>query len=403
MFRLRTCLTGAIAIALVICLPAVRSAGQTDSSLKERLTRVEAAIEKLPRVPAEKRKDEIKSLNRQLKEISKAKPAGPEALHLAYLEARLLENSSVQPLDNTNYTAAGRYRKLIARGGPGALDGNPPGGRWPDPYIEKAYRNYLALTEKIDKANRTKTVYKVVDYLVKVTGSNENYSYWLAIVIITVVIKLLTTPLSHLQFESMRNLQRIQPKLEKLKRELGDDPREFQRQQWQLMKDHNASPHWGCLALLVQMPFLLLIYQTIRAYEFQFARGDFLWIGSRLAEKFDFIAPSLADPDWPLLLLYGFSMYLSTRMSTPAVDRQQAEQQKMMSILMPAMFVLIFNYFPSAFILYWLVLNVLTTTQQYFMLQKPVPALALEDDEEDLAPAPVVAAASRGPSSRRRK
>jgi YidC/Oxa1 family membrane protein insertase len=209
-----------------------------------------------------------------------------------------------------------------------------------------------------------------------------------------------------MQFESMRNTQRIQPLLEKLRKDLADDPRELQKQQWQLMKDHGANPLMGCLPLLVQMPFLLLLYRIIRVYEFQFAKGEFLWIGSHITEKVPWVGASLADSDWPLLILYGVSMYISTRMtSAGAVDKAQQEQQKMMSIMMPAMFVLIFNYFPSAFILYWLVLNLLTTTQQYFMLNKPVPALALEEDEDEIevAPAPVVAAAPRGPRPRKRR
>jgi len=369
----RTLLPGAVTVLLLASLsgwaPKVRA-----DSIDDRLAKTE------------ERKKPLDAAARELKALNKERPTGSRAYKAKFLDAYLTETRAGKVLDNQNYTAASKYRKLIALGGPGALEGKPRGGRWPDPYIEKAYASYSDLTARIDTANRKRTVYRVVDVLVKATGQNRNYSYWLAIVIITVFIKLLTTPLSHLQFESMRNMQRIQPKLEKLKREIGDNPQEYQRQQWQLMKDHNASPHWGCLALLVQMPFLLLIYHMIRAYEFQFARGGLLWIGSKLAEDLSFVAPSLADADWPLLLLYGLSMYFSTKMSSQPTDRQQAEQQKMMSILMPAMFVMIFNYFPSAFILYWLVLNLLTTTQQYFMLQKPIPALALEDEEDELVP-----------------
>jgi len=348
--------------------------------------------------PVKERGAIYQELDKGIGQIKGANPSPANLHHALLAECDLLIKRDDDPTSNMKYKAASQLRKLIAAAGPGSLRGAPSGG-WPDTYVKQAWDDYNTLATATDLANRKRPIYQVVDLLVKATGSNPHYSYWLAIILLTLVVKMVTTPLSHLQFESMRNMQRLQPKLDKLRKELGDNPQEFQRQQWQLLKDHNASPQWGCLALLVQMPFLILLYQMIRVYEFQFAHGSFLWVGSRLAElqlsvpTFDFralafgvakitpLGPSLADPDWLLLLLYGVSMYFSTRMS--AVDQAQAEQQKMMSIMMPAMFVLIFNYFPSAFILYWLALNVLTTTQQYFMLQKPVPVLALEDEDDD--------------------
>lgn len=396
------CLIGAFITAL-ICLIAVASMAQMSPDLENQFAGIEQRIVAGEKKALDVRDKEYNKIGKELEALKKDNPEGSVAHRAMLLQALVMEKRDNNPLSNLKYTAAGNYRKLIALAGPGALLGQPQ-KPWPDPYLEQAYKNYLSLSARIDKANQGKSVYKLINFLVHVTGANRAYSYWFAVILITLLVKLLTTPLSHLQFESMRNMQRIQPLIEKLKRETQEDPKEFQRQQWQLMKDHNASPHWGCLALLVQMPFLLLLYQMIRAYEFQFANGSFLWIGSRLAESLPFVGASLADPDWPLLILYGVSMYISTKMSTPATDPAQAQQQKMMSLMMPAMFVLIFNYFPSAFILYWLTLNILTTTQQYFMLNKPVPALALEDEEDD--PSPEMAAAAigaRGPRPRKRK
>lgn len=406
MFIGRTPLSGALVwvlVVLVLSLTAGAVFAQGQGSIEKQLDDIRAGIPKIEQQPVDDRQDPLSELEKRLKRIKVTQ--GTEMAHYKdFLLGRIMEARQDDASKGQIHTAASQYRKLITKAGHGLIEGNPPGGRWPDPYVEEAYTRYKGLTAEIQQANSKKTMYKIVDVLVKMTGSRENYSFWLAIVVVTLLVKLITTPFSHLQFESMRNLQRIQPRLDKLRKELADDQQELQRQQWQLMKDHNASPHWGCLALLVQMPFLLLIYHTIRAYEFQFAQGDFLWIGSALASKVPWVGQSLADPDWPLLILYGVSMYVSTKMSSPAVDKQQADQQKMMAIMMPAIFVLFFNSFPSAFILYWLVLNVLTTTQQYFMLQKPVPALALEDDNEPGVPQPASAvSAARGPSGGKRR
>ncbi|MEI6915585.1 MAG: YidC/Oxa1 family membrane protein insertase [Armatimonadota bacterium] len=404
----------AISLALAINLPSARA--EIDRDLEAKFTGIEQTIGKYQTKKCSQgtRSEAYGKASKELNKILKQNPGEPDVVHRAELLSIVIqEKQDKDPLSNLKYTAAASYRRLIQTAGAGALDGKPRGG-WPDPYVKQAYDNYINLSERVDAANRTKLEYKFLDFLVNLFGRAKSYSFWLAIVVVTLLVKLITTPLSHVQFESMRNMQRLQPKLEKLRKELEDDPREFQKQQWQLMKDHNANPLMGCLPLLVQLPFLMLLYRMIRAYEFQFAHGDFLWIGSVLADKVPFvgiIGASLADPDWILLVLYGLSMYISTKMSSStAVDKAQADQQKMMAIMMPVMLLFFFKTFPSAFILYWLVLNVLTTTQQYFMLNKPVPALALEDDEPPIAATVSVAAGvsspasgPRGPKTRKRR
>jgi YidC/Oxa1 family membrane protein insertase len=155
----------------------------------------------------------------------------------------------------------------------------------------------------------------------------------------------------------------------------------------------------------------------IRSYEFQFAKGTFLWIGSSLSNMYGFPSPvghaetvwitagNLAQPDVILVLLYVVSMYISTKMS--AVDPTQAEQQKMMAVVMPVMFAFIFAGFPSAFLLYWLAFNVIQTVQQYLILSPgqheaalagPVPQPEVEEDKDEDKPDE-----GPGPSSRRRR
>src|SRR5438132_3121310 len=110
----------------------------------------------------------------------------------------------------------------------------------------------------------------------------------------------------------------------------------------------------------------------IRMYEYQFRHGYFLWIGSALAQKYpQWLATSLAVPDVPLLLLYLVSMFLTSKLQPPAADPQQAQQQKMMAYFMPVMFgFMTWRYaWPSAFTFYWLILNVISTWQQWHILR----------------------------------
>jgi membrane protein insertase Oxa1/YidC/SpoIIIJ len=124
--------------------------------------------------------------------------------------------------------------------------------------------------------------------------------------------------------------------------------------------------------MVAQTALLWPMYYMIRTYEYQFRHGYFLWIGGALSHRYpEILATSLAVPDVPLLLLYLVSMFLTTRLQPPAADPQQAQQQKMMAYFMPVIIgVMTWRYaWPSAFTLYWLVQNVVSTWQQWHILK----------------------------------
>lgn len=229
--------------------------------------------------------------------------------------------------------------------------------------------------------------YKIIDTLVKLTGSVPAFSYWFAVVLITIIVKLLLTPLTKAQFKAMKEMQKVAPLVKEIQAKHKGDQQTIGSKTMELYKEHHINPFASCLPLLIQMPILLMLYQVIRMYQFQFEKGMFLWIGSALSHMTSVTMPiggggqvwvtarNLAEPDLVLVLLYAVSMYISTKLSN--VDPTQAEQQKMMAILMPIMFAVLFAGFQSAFLLYWLVFNVIQTVQQYLILYKhnePVPA-----------------------------
>ena len=263
--------------------------------------------------------------------------------------------------------------------------------------VQKTVVSAKVLKEQIsadlDKINSKKSLYKVMDFFVNVTGRIPWFSYWFAIILVTVLVKVLITPLTKAQFKSMKEMQKIAPLIKEIQEKHKGDQQTIGKKTMDLYKEHHINPFASCLPLLIQMPVLMFLYYMIQSYEFQFAKGTFLWIGSGLSHLASFPIPfkqgelvwltagNLAEPDLILVVLYVISMYISTKLS--AVDPTQAEQQKMMSIVMPAMLAFIFAGFPSAFLLYWLVFNILQTAQQYFILRGGQRETALAEGPGD--------------------
>ncbi|HEY3266182.1 MAG TPA: membrane protein insertase YidC [Armatimonadota bacterium] len=227
-----------------------------------------------------------------------------------------------------------------------------------------------------DLANHSKPAYKVMDGLVKALGNNPAYSYALALLIITAVVKLLMTPLTKMQFQTTRRMTAVQPKMKALQEQYKDKPEELNKRIMGLYKEEGVNP-FGCGAtMIIQFPILIGLYSVIRLYNFQFRHAHFLWVNPvthQLAP--DIIGKSLAQPDMALLLLYTVSMFISQKLTMmPAQDDQQRQQQMMMTYMMPIMFLFILKSFPSAFILYWLMFNVFTTWQQWGLMKAhPLP------------------------------
>jgi YidC/Oxa1 family membrane protein insertase len=224
-----------------------------------------------------------------------------------------------------------------------------------------------------DIKNRPHPLYKFMDFFVKLTGSHAAFSYFFALVLVTLIFKLMVTPLTRAQFKSMREMQKIQPLVKELQEKYKGDQKKIGEETMALYKEHGVNPFSSCLPLLVQMPVLYMLYWMVRLYEYQFVQAHFLWIGSSLADKYPgIIGGNLAEPDIPLLVIYTISMIVSQKMTV--MDPSQAQQQKMMAYTMPVLFAFIFKDFPAAFMLYWLVFNIISTTQQYFIMKQPLPA-----------------------------
>jgi YidC/Oxa1 family membrane protein insertase len=225
----------------------------------------------------------------------------------------------------------------------------------------------LAANSRADKYQQESFSYQTISTLVRLLGNNPHFSYSLALILIALMVRLITAPLTRRQFKSMREMQALQPLLNELQKKHKDDKQKLMQEQMQLFKEHKINPMGGCLPMLIQLPFLWWVYGAVRAYSYPFEKGHFLWINN------------LATPDLLLLLLYAVSLYFSQKITTPpTADPQQQQMQKMMALMMPLMLFMFLKNMSAAFILYWLAQNVLMTTNQFFYLRKnpPVPLQA---------------------------
>ena len=191
-------------------------------------------------------------------------------------------------------------------------------------------------------------------------------NYGVAIIVLTVIVKLLFFPLTKKSFESMRAMQKLQPEMAKIRERLKDKPEDMNREVMELYKRHKVNPLGGCLPMVLQLPVFIGLYSALQnAIELRHA--PFIgWITDLSApDRLGSLQlPFVEHPGIPVLTLaMGISMFLQQWMTPSAAD---PSQQRVMMI-MPLMFTFMFINFPAGLTLYWLVNNVLTIAQQYAM------------------------------------
>jgi len=201
---------------------------------------------------------------------------------------------------------------------------------------------------------------------------NLTGSYAWALILLAGLVKLVFYGPTQKQFQTMKDMQMIQPEIKRLQELYKDDPEKLQKEQLLLFRKHKINPLGGCLPMLIQLPVLWAIWQVIRNHTEVFMGSGFLWIGSPLSYEFPrYIASSLAVPDIPLLLIYGYSMYLTSKMSSTTT--QASSQQWMFTLVLPVVFTYMMHKWnlPCALVLYWLVYNILSIIHQSYLMRKP--------------------------------
>ncbi len=210
-------------------------------------------------------------------------------------------------------------------------------------------------------------------------------NYGVAIILLTIVIKVLTLPLTHKSFKSMKEMQLIQPQLAELREKHKSNPKKLQTEMMGLYKEHKINPLGGCLPLLLQMPILIAFFKTLNnAVELKGA-PFVLWIKDLSVPDqlftLPFSIPLLGNEFNLLPLIMVATFVLQQKISTAAnkgaaVTDQQRQQQKMMVVMMPIVFGFMFYNMPSGLVLYFTVSTLLGLLQQYYVLRQPHPMQA---------------------------
>jgi YidC/Oxa1 family membrane protein insertase len=176
-------------------------------------------------------------------------------------------------------------------------------------------------------------------------------NWGVAIIILTILIKLAFYPLSAASYRSMAHMRELAPRLQRMKEQYGDDRQKFQQAMIELYRKEKINPMGGCLPILVQIPvFIALYWVLLGSVELRHA-PFMLWIH-------DLSAP---DPYYVLPILMGLTMIIQTKLNPTPPDPLQAR----IMMIMPIVFSVFFFFFPAGLVLYWLVNNILSIAQQW--------------------------------------
>lgn len=196
-----------------------------------------------------------------------------------------------------------------------------------------------------------KPVFIVLDWFHGIFG---NWGW--AILMVTLIIKLIFYPLSSASYRSMANMRKFAPKMQQLKERYGDDRQRMSQAMMELYKKEKINPLGGCLPMLVQIPvFIALYWVLLESVELRQAPFIF-WIQDL----------SIKDPYYILPLLMGASMFIQQKLNPPPPDPVQAK----VMMALPVIFTLFFAFFPAGLVLYWTANSVLSVAQQWYITAK---------------------------------
>jgi YidC/Oxa1 family membrane protein insertase len=181
-------------------------------------------------------------------------------------------------------------------------------------------------------------------------------NWGLAIILVTMVVKLIFYKLSETSYKSMARMRKLQPRIKALQERYVDDKQKLGQATWEMYRKEKVNPAKGCLPIIIQMPvFLALYWVLIESVELRQAPFMF-WIHDL----------SLRDPIFVLPFLMGISMFVQFKLNPAPPDPMQAKIFAMMPIMMTAFMA----FFPAGLVLYWLVNNILSIVQQYVITKR---------------------------------
>lgn len=247
------------------------------------------------------------------------------------------------------------------------------------PYPIKFEVTYKDVNGKVNTIEKEAVVNVVpVSFLYKITRqlidliNQLTRNYGLAIILLTIVIKLITHPLTRYQFKSTAKLQQVQPELKKIQEKYKDNPQKQQQEIVKLYKEKGVNMYGGCLPVLVQWPLLIVLYGALMNYS-PFNNARFLWLSN------------LNTPDkyYILPILVFLSMFLQSKTSQLPGSKLDPNSRMFMYFL-PVIFAVWAISWPPSVLLYWITFSLVATIEQLIILRsiKKFEQMALEQPKD---------------------
>ncbi|MDE2427539.1 MAG: membrane protein insertase YidC [Burkholderiales bacterium] len=199
-----------------------------------------------------------------------------------------------------------------------------------------------------------KPMFWVMELIHKMLG---NWGW--TIIVFTISIKLLLFPLSAAGYRSMAKMKVVTPKMQAVRERFKDDPQKMNQAMMELYKTEKINPLGGCFPILIQMPIFLSLYWVLQASVEMRGAPWMGWITNL----------TVPDPLFVLPVIYAISMFITTKLNPAPADPMQAK----MMMFMPLAFSVMFFFFPSGLVLYWVVNNILSIAQQWVINNKLIP------------------------------
>jgi YidC/Oxa1 family membrane protein insertase len=182
-------------------------------------------------------------------------------------------------------------------------------------------------------------------------------NYGIAIIILTILIKLIFWPLGNKSYKSMKEMQKLQPLMAALREKYKNDKARLSQESMALYKAHKVNPMGGCLPMVVQIPVFFGLYKAL-LYAIELRHSPLFWWIQDLSAK---------DPYYITPIIMGATMFIQQKMTPTGADPMQAK----IMLFMPVIFTFMFLNFPSGLVIYWLFNNIISIGQQVYINKQP--------------------------------
>lgn len=202
----------------------------------------------------------------------------------------------------------------------------------------------------------------IINWLYHLTETFNIGNYGLAIILFTIILKIILYPLTLKQMKSMYLMQKLAPQIKEIQNKYKTkDPQKMQQKMMELYKEHNVNPMAGCLPLLIQMPILFALFTALRNFQYvNVEDASFLWI-QNLSQINN--GPNIGVDLYLMALLAAITTFIQSKLTTSMTD----PTQRMMLYIMPIMIAYFATKVPAGLALYWVTFNTLGIIQQYIV------------------------------------